>query len=50
MVQLLQEKNLSWLTLEVRPSNCVAISLYESMGFRETGLFENGMLEMQLSC
>ena len=41
MVQLLQEKNLSWLTLEVRPSNCAAISLYESIGFRQVGRRKN---------
>ena len=34
----------------VIPGNDAAKKLYESMGFRETGLFENGMLEMRLSC
>ena len=34
----------------VIPGNVVAKRLYESMGFRETGLFENNMLEMRLSC
>ena len=34
----------------VVPDNAVAKKLYESMGFRETGLFENNMLEMRLSC
>ena len=41
MVQLLQEKDLSWLTLEVRPSNRAALSLYESMGFRQVGRRKN---------
>ena len=34
----------------VIPGNDAAKKLYESMGFRETGLFENNMLEMRLSC
>ena len=34
----------------VIPGNDVAKRLYESVGFRETGLFENNMLEMRLSC
>ncbi len=34
----------------VIPGNDVAKRLYESMGFRKTGLFENNMLEMRLSC
>lgn len=33
----LREKGLSWLTLEVRPSNTAAISLYRAMGFRDVG-------------
>jgi ribosomal-protein-alanine N-acetyltransferase len=37
MVQKLQEKNLQWLTLEVRPSNAPALKLYESFGFRQVG-------------
>ncbi|MBQ9269847.1 MAG: ribosomal protein S18-alanine N-acetyltransferase [Oscillospiraceae bacterium] len=41
MVQLLREKDLSWLTLEVRPSNHAALSLYESMGFRQVGRRKN---------
>lgn len=36
-VERLQEKHLSYLTLEVRPSNLPAIALYESLGFREVG-------------
>lgn len=31
------ERNLSLLTLEVRQSNCAAISLYESFGFQKIG-------------
>ena len=34
----------------VIPGNDAAKKLYESTGFRETGLFENNMLEMRLSC
>ena len=34
----------------VIPGNLAAKSLYESLGFRETGLFENNMLEMRLIC
>lgn len=37
MVQILREKQLGWLTLEVRPSNAAAVGLYEAMGFREVG-------------
>jgi ribosomal-protein-alanine N-acetyltransferase len=37
MVQKLQEKNLDWLTLEVRPSNTTALKLYEAFGFRQVG-------------
>jgi ribosomal-protein-alanine N-acetyltransferase len=37
MVQKLQEKNLQWLTLEVRPSNTPALKLYEAFGFRQVG-------------
>jgi ribosomal-protein-alanine N-acetyltransferase len=37
MVQKLQEKNLQWLTLEVRPSNAPALKLYEAFGFRQVG-------------
>ena len=33
----------------VVPQNTVARGLYRSAGFRETGLEENGMLEMKLS-
>ena len=36
-VELLKEKNLGYLTLEVRPSNASAIGLYESLGFCEVG-------------
>ena len=34
----------------VIPENGAAKALYRSMGFEETGLFENGMLEMRLKC
>lgn len=34
----------------VIPGNRTAKHLYESLGFRETGLFENNMLEMRLIC
>jgi ribosomal-protein-alanine N-acetyltransferase len=37
MTGLLREKQLGWLTLEVRPSNTPAIKLYESFGFRQVG-------------
>ena len=41
MVQLLMEKNLQWLTLEVRPSNAPALALYEALGFRQVGRRKN---------
>lgn len=34
----------------VVPENTAAANLYRSMGFSETGRFENGMKEMKLSC
>ena len=34
----------------VSPGNEAAKALYRSVGFRETGLFENGMEEMRLEC
>jgi diamine N-acetyltransferase len=34
----------------VIPGNPAAKSLYESLGFRETGVFENNMIEMRLDC
>ena len=34
----------------VIPGNSVAKGLYESLGFRETGVFENNMIEMRLNC
>ena len=34
----------------VIPENNVAKSLYQSVGFENTGLFENGMEEMCLKC
>lgn len=33
----------------VAPGNSVAKGLYESMGFKDTGLVENGMEEMRMS-
>lgn len=37
MEEILREKGLRWLTLEVRPSNQSAIGLYASRGFRQVG-------------
>ena len=37
MIGQLRQKNLQWLTLEVRPSNLPALRLYGSQGFREVG-------------
>ena len=34
----------------VIPGNTAAKSLYKSVGFEETGLFENGMEELRLEC
>ena len=34
----------------VIPENKTAKSLYQSVGFEDTGLFENGMQEMRLNC
>ncbi len=34
----------------VLPGNNVAKSLYHSVGFKDTGLFENGMEELRLEC
>jgi len=34
----------------VIPGNSAAKSLYRSIGFEDTGLFENGMQEMRLIC
>ena len=34
----------------VSPGNTIAKRLYESVGFRETGLVENNMEEMRLTC
>jgi ribosomal-protein-alanine acetyltransferase len=34
---LLREKQLRWLTLEVRPSNAPALGLYQSLGFQQVG-------------
>ena len=37
MTDVLRTKHLQWLTLEVRPSNTAAVSLYKAMDFREVG-------------
>jgi ribosomal-protein-alanine N-acetyltransferase len=37
MTELLREKQLGYLTLEVRPSNEPALKLYEAFGFRQVG-------------
>ncbi len=37
MSKILQEKHLQWLTLEVRPSNEPALTLYRNLGFRQVG-------------
>lgn len=37
MTQLLRDKDLQWLTLEVRPSNTAALGLYTALGFRSVG-------------
>ena len=34
----------------VVPENAAAKALYKSMGFRETGVFEDGMEELRLEC
>ena len=34
----------------VLPGNNMAKSLYHSVGFKDTGLFENGMEELRLEC
>ncbi|MBO4389346.1 MAG: GNAT family N-acetyltransferase [Lachnospiraceae bacterium] len=48
-IRFLQEKfGIIEVYTGVIPGNAVAKGLYESFGFAETGLFENGMLEMRL--
>lgn len=48
-IRFLQEKfGIIEVYTGVIPGNAVAKGLYESFGFDETGLFENGMLEMRL--
>lgn len=37
ILEIFREKNLGYLTLEVRPSNLSALRLYEKLGFREVG-------------
>ena len=41
MTDIFRQKGLSWLTLEVRPSNSPAMALYESLGFRQVGRRKN---------
>ena len=41
MADILRQKGLDWLTLEVRPSNAAALGLYGSMGFRQVGRRKN---------
>lgn len=38
---LAEEKNLSFITLEVRQSNTLAVNLYEKTGYREAGKRKN---------
>jgi ribosomal-protein-alanine N-acetyltransferase len=38
MIAIAREERAFWLTLEVRPSNLAAISLYEKFGFRVRGI------------
>lgn len=38
MIAIAREERALWLTLEVRPSNSAAISLYEKFGFRVRGV------------
>lgn len=37
MVKQLRQKQLKWLTLEVRPSNIAAIRFYTALGFEQVG-------------
>lgn len=41
LIKTAQEKNLAFITLEVRESNIPAISLYKKFGFREVGVRKN---------
>ena len=41
LMEMLREKSCECLTLEVRASNCGAISLYEKLGFGEVGRRKN---------
>ncbi len=41
MTERMREKNLQWLTLEVRPSNEDALRLYRGLGFIEVGRRRN---------
>lgn len=37
LIRRVKEKGVTAMTLEVRPSNAVALSLYESLGFKDCG-------------
>ena len=37
ILEIFRDKDLDYLTLEVRPSNVSALALYEKLGFREVG-------------
>lgn len=41
LITELKQMGSHWLTLEVRASNCAAISLYEKLGFSEIGRRKN---------
>lgn len=41
VLEIFKEKNLQYLTLEVRPSNFSALKLYENLGFSQVGKRKN---------